>query len=178
MTKSAVLSLSQLDKWERFRTLMSQGAGRLERAVIEVMCTAVAEGKSIENICRRVYPQAATVEKKHRVAVLQVLNRLKDNPPRPLEDRSWTVEPTGQRGYWRRIFIEGFQSSDSRTHIAFHEAGHALAELYFGRSIERIVVHTRDQIFKQRRNAAKHAEGTRYTVGHVLLQDHWAIQSE
>jgi hypothetical protein len=124
------------------------------------------KGISTEDICRRVYPQAATVEKKHRVAVLQVLHRLMDNPPRPFEGRSWTIEPAERRGYWHRIFIEGLQFPDSRTDIAYHEAGHALAGLYLGHQIERVVVHTHGYLTKRRIETIIR-EGGSYTGGYV-----------
>jgi len=127
---------------------------------------------STEAICRRVYPQATTVEKKHRVAVL---HRLIGNPPRPFEDRFWTVAPTERRGYWRWIFIEGTKGPDPRADTAYHEAGHALADLYWGHPIERVVVHTDDEISRQRDEAIKRSDGITYALlyGYVLSPQAW-----
>ena len=73
---------------------MSSGAGRLERAILKVRFSIYDKGfstegnclaVSTEEICRAVHPEVTLIEKKHRVAVLQAIHRIMDNPPRLME---------------------------------------------------------------------------------------------
>jgi hypothetical protein len=58
-------------------TLMSKGAGRVERAIAGVFEAEPDNAFTVEDLCDRAYP-GELVEKKHRVAVL----RAAKNPTR------------------------------------------------------------------------------------------------
>jgi hypothetical protein len=137
---------------------VSTGAGRLERAILEVKFP-FGEGISTEKICRAAYPEAAVIEKKHRVAVLQAIHRIVGNPPRLMEDRTWTLRPGPKRRYWQRVWLPVADLPTSITDdglTAYHEAGHALVDLYFGGILDRVAISTSRQRNQQSRaiNAA------------------------
>jgi hypothetical protein len=150
---------------------LSRGAGWLERAVIRAIEVHGWDwqkgGVSTKEICRFVHPDVEVIEKKHRVAVLQVLHRLMSNPPRPTEERTWMVRPAKKRGYWRQMAIPGAKHPDPRSNIAYHEAGHALAHLYLGYEIEAAAVLTWQQRWKQERILARLDTSSGYNIGFV-----------
>ena len=125
---------------------MSAGAGRLERAILKVDFGRYYKGGfciSTEEICRAVYPVATLIEKKHRVAVLQAIHRIMRNPPRPTEDRNWSIRQGPKRGYWEKFFLaDSPQGITNDKLTAYHEAGHALACLYFGCPLDQVVLAT------------------------------------
>jgi hypothetical protein len=124
---------------------MSKGAGRLERAVI----AAFRHDVTTAQLCRAAYPNVDVIEKKHRVAVLQVIHRLMVTPPRPLEDRVWMIKPGSQRGHWEPMYCPGRTLRSDVLATAYHEAGHALVCLYFGRKIHSVWVHTNPYLAKK-----------------------------
>jgi hypothetical protein len=127
---------------------MSKGAGRLERAILEV--EGYWTGISTEEICRAVYPDATLIEKKHRVAVLQAIHRIMDNPPRPTEDRNWTIRQGPKRGYWEMGVLTALRITDDKL-TAYHEAGHALGILCFGGVLNQVAISTSRQRNQQSR---------------------------
>lgn len=143
---------------------MSKGPGRLERAIMD----AVAIGESAraiysmggefstEWLCRHVYPGATQIEKRHRVAVLQVLHRLMELPSNPLQKRSWIITRGQKRGRWRYEYVEPrAPAPHPHTATAYHEAGHALAMLYLGVDVSEV---WRDPMpWKQRRKPLRPA---------------------
>jgi hypothetical protein len=133
----------------------------------------VVEGLSgqvtTERLCRRAYPDAEVIEKKHRVAVLQVLHRLMSTPPRPFDAR--VVRRGKKRGTWIGHWASGTLQNDHEA-TAYHEAGHALADLYFGHGTE--VIHVEPRAWKLKPGASagfvlpKHKELDRLSSRQVL----------
>jgi hypothetical protein len=117
---------------------MSKGAGRLERAIV----ARFTNGVTTEELCRAAYPDVPKIEKKHRVAVLQVLHRFMTEPPRPTDDRYWMVIPRPKRGSWGGVLCPGCKVPDQRRGTAHHEAGHALVHLLFGEGIQEFWVRS------------------------------------
>lgn len=131
---------------------MSAGAGRLERAILLGVQFRYGEGISTEEICRAVYPEATQIEKKHRVAVLQVIHRIMSNPPRLMEDRTWTIRQGPKRGYWKPVYVADFPQPPADEDLtAYHEAGHALAYLYFCGLLDQVAISTSQQRNQQSR---------------------------
>lgn len=124
---------------------MSKGPGRLERAIMRVAwpgaCAVHDLGGefSTEWLCRQVYPDAAQIEKRHRVAVLQVLHRMMDPPANKLSERRWIVMRGKQRGHWRTMFSPAtLPLCNQHEATAYHEAGHALVMIYLGLGVDEI----------------------------------------
>ena len=129
---------------------MSAGAGRLERAVLE----AFRQNVTTEELCRAAYPDAPTIEKTHRVAVLQVVHRFMTEAPRPLDDRRFMVKAGDKRGTWTWDYMSCSDLPErpvlsERRVTEHHEAGHALAALYFGLYPETIETRTRDNALRR-----------------------------
>ena len=58
-------------------TFMSKGPGRVQRIISQMIAEEPEGAWTTDEICRRVYPDGASVDKKHRVAVLRALRRMK-----------------------------------------------------------------------------------------------------
>jgi hypothetical protein len=55
---------------------MSRGPGRIERAVVAILDGEPDNAFTTEDLCRRIYPGANRIEKKHRVAVLRAAQKV------------------------------------------------------------------------------------------------------
>lgn len=55
---------------------MSKGPGRIMRAVMAAADAERGKPLLVQELCHRVYPQAAATEKKHRVAVIRAMRAL------------------------------------------------------------------------------------------------------
>jgi hypothetical protein len=56
---------------------MSKGLGHVQRTILAMIEADPHGAWTVEEICRRVYPDASDVEKKHRVAAIRALQRMK-----------------------------------------------------------------------------------------------------
>lgn len=110
---------------------MSKGPGRLERAVMRAVFPGIEF--STEELCRRAYPDVGQIEKRHRVAVLQVLHRMMEPPRDKLSERRWVITRGTKRGSWIAMYTsEVLPLRTLEANTAHHEAGHALVMYYLG----------------------------------------------
>jgi hypothetical protein len=77
---------------------MSKGAGRIER-LVEHILKDTDRSFTIEEICRLAWPDVASIEKKHRVAVLRAAKSVRK--------RLGLLEWTSERPPW---FVRGTDS--------------------------------------------------------------------
>ena len=80
---------------------MSRGPGRIERAIYDLFADHPEGAWTTEDLCRRVYPTANRIEKKHRVAVLRAVKTIMGKTD---DDKAyygfvdWRLLPAGSTG--------------------------------------------------------------------------------